>query len=147
MFKFFHKFMDFMNFACFMDASMLSIFSWFWSIFGSYGFAHFMDASMLWMNAWIYGCIALWIYGCIYGCIALWFWSIFMMLWHSYKQLHWRNARCLCMGSSAYWQLFKVNMQQLIRRWVHLEVPFLVSIRLWRFPSPVEVYRHDGIVV
>ena len=103
-----------------------------------YGFMDaFMDAFMLW------------IYGCIYGCIALWFWSIFMMLWHSYKQLHWRNAHCLCMGSSAYGQLFKVNMQQLIRRYASQFASFSTDSGGLFFPSPVEVlpYRRDDIAV
>ena len=77
-----------MNFACFMDASMLSIFSWFWSIFGR------MDLLILWMHQ-CYGFMDAFMDALRYGfmdafmdALMLWFWSIFMMLWHSYKQLH-----------------------------------------------------------
>ena len=73
----------------------------------------------------------------------------FLVHWCSYKQLHWRNAHCLCMGSSAYQQLFKVNMQQLIRRYASQFGRFSTDSGGRFFSSPVEVwpYRRDGIAV
>ena len=113
------------------------------------------------MNACIYGCIALWIYGCIYGCIYAM--DLWMHLWMhcamvlvrfydaiiSYDSAIEVLHECLCMGASAYQQLFKVNMQQLIRRYASQFARILRWFGGGFFSSPVEVwpYRRDGIAV
>ena len=88
----------------------------------------------LWMHLWMHCAMVL---------------VHFLMHWCSYKQLHWRNAHCLCMVASAYGQLFKANMQQLIRRYASQFGHFLGEDWGIFFPSPVEVlpYRRDGIAV